>query len=65
VETLAGHGISISHDEEVSFAPVLPPKHVVEEALINITEASEFASAEGFAHENAFAFWLFVIFAAT
>jgi hypothetical protein len=65
VDTLDQHGISISHNEEVAFAPVLPPKHIVEEALINVAEASEFASSEGFEHQNAFAFWLFVIFAAT
>jgi hypothetical protein len=65
VETLAEHGVSISHGEEVSFSPTLPPKHVVEEALVNVVEASEFASDEGFASQDAFAFWLFVIFMAT
>lgn len=63
VETLAKYGINISGD--VEFSPVVPPKHVVEDALVNIVEASEFASDEGFASADSFAFWLFLIFIAT
>jgi hypothetical protein len=62
---LAEHGINIDLGGEVAFAPVLPPKHVIEEALVNINEASEFASEAGFTSPDPFAFWLFVIFLAT
>jgi putative modified peptide len=61
--TLAEHGIEISGD--VQFSPILPPKHVVEEALVNVVEASEFASDEGFQSQDSFAFWIFVIFIGT
>lgn len=44
---------------------MLPPKHVIEEALINVSEASEFASEAGFSSPDPFAFWLFVVFVAT
>ena len=59
------HGITISSETELLIAPMLPPKHVFEEALVNIAEASEFASEEGFESPDMFAFWLFVVFAAT
>ncbi len=61
---LEQYGIRISGDE-VRFNPILPPKHVVEEALVNVVEASEFASHEGFQSQDAFAFWMFVVFIAT
>jgi hypothetical protein len=64
VGTLEKYGISISPGEELGFAPILPPKHVIEEALVNIAEASEFASEAGFQSQDPFAFWIFVIFAA-
>jgi hypothetical protein len=65
-ETLEQYGISIrSSGEDIAFSPILPPKHVVEEALVNITEASEFASHEGFESQDMFAFWIFVVFVAT
>jgi hypothetical protein len=63
VETLAEHGITISG--ELAFAPILPPKHVFEDALMNVVEASEFASDEGFESPDSFAYWIFVILAAT
>jgi hypothetical protein len=63
VETLAQHGITISG--EVQFSPILPPKHIVEAALVNVVEASEFASDEGFTSSDSFAFWIFVVLLAT
>jgi hypothetical protein len=43
---------------------MLPPKHVFEEALVNMREASEFAS-DGVESKESYAFWLFVVFVAT
>lgn len=43
---------------------MLPPKHVFEEALVNMREASEFA-ADGVEAKESYAFWLFVVFVAT
>jgi hypothetical protein len=63
VETLAGHGITISGDE-LQFAPILPPKHVIEDALVNVVAASEFASDEGFESPDPFAYWIFFVLAA-
>jgi hypothetical protein len=65
VETLKEHGITITSDDDLAIAPMIPPKHVFEEALLNIAEASEFASEEGFESPDMFAFWLFVVFVAT
>jgi putative modified peptide len=63
---LAKHGINVDlSGAEVAFSPVLPPKHVIEEALVNITEASEFASDAGFESTDPLSYWLFVIFLAT
>jgi hypothetical protein len=65
VETLKEYGIEISSDDDLTFAPVLPPKHVFEDALVNVVEASEFASDEGFESSDSFAYWLFVVLIAT
>jgi hypothetical protein len=65
VETLKEHGITISSDDDLAIAPMLPPKHVFEEALVNVAEASEFASDEGFESPDMFAFWIFLVFAGT
>jgi hypothetical protein len=63
---LAQHGVTLSHTaEELGISPMLPPKHVIEEGLINIAEASEFASEEGFTSPDPLAFWFFVVFVAT
>ncbi len=63
---LAEHGINIDLSRaEVAFSPVLPPKHVIEEALVNITEASEFASDAGYESADPLSYFLFVIFLAT
>lgn len=64
-ELLAEYGITIDDGGQTRFSPIVPPKHVVEEALVNIAEASEFADLDGFESEDAFAFWLFVILIAT
>jgi hypothetical protein len=63
IETLKEYGIEISGD--VNIAPMIPPKHVFEDALLNVQEASEFASDEGFKSDDMFAYWLFVVFVAT
>jgi hypothetical protein len=64
---LAEYGINVdlSRTEGVAFSPVLPPKHVIEEALVNVVEASEFASDESFESTDPLSYWLFVIFLAT
>jgi putative modified peptide len=64
VAKLADHGITIEGDE-LPIQPVLPPKHVIQEALMNITEASEFAGDRPYDQQLSIAYWLFVIFAAT
>jgi hypothetical protein len=64
VGTLRQHGVDISPGN-LGFTPALPPKHVIENALVNVSEASEFASDEGFESPDPFAFWLFVVFLAT
>lgn len=63
IETLKEYGIEISGD--VNIAPMIPPRHVFEDALLNVAEASEFASDEGFTSDDMFAYWLFVVFVAT
>jgi hypothetical protein len=63
IETLKGYGIEITGD--VSIKPMIPPRHVFEDALLNIEEASEFASDAGFKSDDMFAYWLFVVFVAT
>ena len=65
LETLAEHGITISSDEDLGIAPILPPKHVIEDALVNVVEASEFASDEGFKSPDPFAYWPFLVFLAS
>lgn len=62
--TLKEYGITIS-GQQLEAGLMIPPKHVFEDALVNIAEASEFASGEGFEHEQMFAYWLFLVFAAT
>jgi hypothetical protein len=62
---LEEYGITIEGGETLDFSPLIPPKHVVEEALVNVREASEFASLDGFESADPFAFWIFVIFLAT
>jgi hypothetical protein len=57
---LAEYGITIDDGDRIRFSPIVPPKHVVEEALVNVTEASEFADLDGFESADPFAFWLFV-----
>jgi hypothetical protein len=64
IGTLGRWGIKISGDK-LEIAPMIPPKHVFEDALVNIAEASEFASDEGFESPDMFAYWLFLVFAAT
>jgi hypothetical protein len=64
LELLEEYGITIE-GEPLRFSPIVPPKHVVEEALVNVAEASEFADLDGFESEDAFAFWLFMILIAT
>lgn len=63
VATLKGYGITVP--ENLGFTRALPPKHVFQQALVNVAEASEFASDEGFESPDPFAFWLFVVFLAT
>ncbi len=65
IELFAEYGITIEAREGFRISPNVPPKHVVEEALVNVAEASEFASLDGFESEDAFAFWLFTILIAT
>jgi hypothetical protein len=61
-QLLAEYGITIDDSNRpVHFSPIVPPKHVVEEALVNVTEASEFVELDGFESADPFAFWLFVI----
>lgn len=61
-ELLAEYGITIDDSTRpLRFSPIVPPKHVVEEALVNVTEASEFVQLDGFESADPFAFWLFVI----
>jgi hypothetical protein len=57
---LAEYGITIDDGDRIPFSPIVPPKHVVEEALVNVSEASEFADLDGFESADPFAFWLFV-----
>jgi hypothetical protein len=60
-ELLAEYGITIDDGGRLRFSPNVPPKHVVEEALVNVAEASEFVELDGFESADPFAFWLFVI----
>jgi hypothetical protein len=62
---LEEYGITIDGGETIDFSPLIPPKHVVEEALVNIREASEYARLDGFASADPFAFWIFLVFLAT
>lgn len=64
LEVLGRNGIEITGADASRFAPMLPPKHVFEEALVNVREASQFAS-DGVESAESYAFWLFVVFAAT
>jgi hypothetical protein len=61
VELLKEYGFEIVGADRINFSPNVPPKHVVEEALVNVNEASEFADFDEFESEDPFAFWLFVI----
>ena len=63
IDTLKEYGIEISGD--VTTGVMIPPKHVFEDALLNIEEASEFASDAAFSSDDMFAYWLFVVFVAT
>jgi hypothetical protein len=65
VALLAEYGITISGADSINFPRSVPPKHVVEEALVNVAEASEFADLDGFESEDPFAFYLFMILLAT
>lgn len=65
LEALASRKITISSSEEIKFSGILPPKHVVEEALVNIEEASEFASGDGSSRTDPFGFWAFLAFIST
>jgi hypothetical protein len=65
VPVLEEYGITLSNAEQIDFAPILPPKHAVEEALVNVREASEFASSAGFESADPFAFWIFMVFVGT
>jgi hypothetical protein len=61
LQLLEEYGITIEGGDRIHFSPIIPPKHVVEEALVNVTEASEFVELDGFESADPFAFWLFVI----
>jgi hypothetical protein len=61
VTLLEEYGITIEGADRIRFSPIIPPKHVVEEALVNVSEASEFVELDGFESADPFAFWLFVI----
>jgi hypothetical protein len=58
---LEEYGFTVEGGDRMHFSPIIPPKHVVEEALVNVTEASEFVELDGFESADPFAFWLFVI----
>ena len=62
---LEEYGITISGADQIEFPVSIPPKHVVEQALVNVQEASEFASHDGFESADPFAFYLFIAFIAT
>ena len=65
VALLEEYGITITGAAAINFPRSVPPKHVVEEALVNVAEASEFADLDGFESEDPFAFYLFMILLAT
>jgi hypothetical protein len=64
-EALAEYDITISSSEDIPFPVHLPPKHAVEDALVNIAEASPFARGGGGKDGDALGYWPFFIFLAT
>jgi hypothetical protein len=63
---LEEYNISIqSSDESFGFATSLPPKHVVEEALVNYKAANQFAPDPSPGYDPPLGFWPFLAFLAT
>ena len=63
-EVLEEFDITISSSDERPFTVNVPPKHVVEAALVNVVEASPFG--QGGQHEgDRLSYWPFFIFVAT
>jgi hypothetical protein len=61
VRLLEEYGFTLVGADRIHFSPLVPPKHVVEEALVNVAEASEFTTLDEFESEDPFAFWLFAV----
>lgn len=64
-EVLAEYGIEISSSEGHEFSTSLPPKHVLEEALVNVKAANEFGPGPAPQEDPPLGFWPFCVFLAT
>jgi hypothetical protein len=64
-EALADYDITITSSGEITFPVYLPPKHAVEDALVNIAEASPFGPGGNGGDGDVLGYWPFFIFLAT
>jgi hypothetical protein len=64
-EVLEEYDITISSSEELAFPVTLPPKHAVEDALVNIAQASPFGPGGNGPDFDHLGYWPFFIFIAT
>jgi hypothetical protein len=65
ITTLKRYGITIQSTQGLSFSTSLPPKHAVEEALVNVKAANEFGPDTASEEDPPLGYWPFLAFLAT